>query len=418
MAGGRGHDRGRRLDDGGRLLTAHHGSGPRVVVVGAGAFGGWTALWLQRRGARVTLVDARGPGNIQASSGGETRVTRAVYGTNAPATRLAIRSMALWKEEQSRLGVELYRERGVLWMTTTADDSYLAAALPLLRDAGRPFEEMTPRAAAKRWPVMSFEDARRVVFEPMAGYLLARHASETVARQVEAEGGTVRRAEAVPPQVPDLRPPDVALAGRARLDALALRDGDRIEADAFVFALGPWLGSFFPGIIGDRIRPTRQELFTFTTPPGDARFHDAALPTWADLGEALRYGIPGPGPASGADAAGTRGMKFGDDTRGPLFDPTRGDRTPSAEGERAARAYLVRRFPALTNPPLQSAQVCQYENAPDNQYFVDRHPNAGNVFIAGGGSGHGFKNGPAIGEKLAGMILDGTPADPAFALDR
>ena len=424
MAGGSGDHRGRRLDDGGRLLTATAGSGPRVVVVGAGAFGGWTALWLQRRGARVTLVDGRGPGNIQASSGGETRVTRAVYGTNAPATRLAIRSMDLWKEEQSRLGVELYRERGVLWMTTTADDSYLAAALPLLRDAGRPFEEMTPQAAAKRWPVMSFEDARRVVFEPMAGYLLARHASETVARQVEAEGGTVLPAEVLPPGLsdspgsPGARPPVSGTRESMRLDAVPLRDGGRLEADAFVFALGPWLGGFLPEIIGDRIRPTRQELFTFATPPGDERFHDTTLPTWADLGETLRYGIPGPGPASGADAAKTRGMKFGDDTRGPLFDPTHGDRTPSAEGERAARAYLARRFPALQNPPLQSAQVCQYENAPDNQYYIDRHPHAANVFIAGGGSGHGFKNGPAIGEMLAGMILDAAPADPAFALSR
>ena len=381
---------------------------PRVVVVGAGAFGGWTSLWLVRRGAEVTLLDARGPGNIQASSGGETRVTRAVYGTNAPALRLAIRSMDLWKEEQSRLGVELFRERGVVWFTTTADDSYLAAALPLLRDAGRPYEELTPQAAATRWPAMSFEDARRVVFEPMAGYLLARQASETVARQVAAEGGTVRRAEVRPP----------ALPGDAPLDAVTLSDGSRLEAEAFVFALGPWLGSFFPEIVGERVRPTRQELFTFVTPSGDARFHDDALPTWADLGETLRYGIPGPRPPTSSDAGTTRGMKFGDDTRGPSFDPTHGDRTPSVEGERSARAYLAHRFPDLKNPPLQSAQVCQYENAPDNQYVLDRHPHAGNVWIAGGGSGHGFKNGPAVGAIVAAAVLGERPPDEAFALRR
>ena len=399
----------------------------RVVVAGAGAFGGWTALWLVRRGARVTLVDARGAGNIEASSGGETRVTRAVYGTNAPALRLAIRSMDLWKEEQARLGVALYRERGVLWMTTTADDSYLAAALPLLREAGRPFEEMTPQAAARRWPAMSFEDARRVVFEPMAGYLLARQASETVARQVAAEGGAVRQAEVRPPALPGDAPPPApagarrpsgATVERGRLDAVTLRDGSRLEADAFVFALGPWLGSFFPGVVGDRVRPTRQELYTFATPPGDARFYDDALPTWADLGDTLRYGIPGPAPVAGAGAGETRGMKFGDDTRGPTFDPTHGDRTPSVEGERAARAYLAHRFPALEDPPLQSAQVCQYESSPDLQYLIDRHPHATNVFIAGGGSGHGFKNGPAVGELVARAVLDGTPAGAAFALTR
>jgi len=392
--------------------------GPRVVVVGAGAFGGWSALWLQRRGARVTLVDARGPGNIQASSGGETRIARAVYGTNAPAMRLAIRSMQIWKEEQARLGVELFRERGVLWMTTTPDDSYLKTALPLLREAGRPFEEVTPAAAARRWPAVNFEDARRVVLEPMAGYLLARRASETIAHRVAAEGGTVRRAEVLPTALPDLPGPDGTGAAPARLDAVTLGDGEPLEADAFVFALGPWIGGFFPGLIGSRVRPTRQELFTFATPPGDTRFHDDALPTWADLGGTLRYGIPGPAPAAGGGAGAARGMKFGDDTRGPSFDPTQGDRAASAMGERAARAYLAHRFPALKDPPLESAQVCQYEETPDRQYLIDRHPRAENVFIAGGGSGHGFKNGPAIGALVAAMVIDGRETDPAFALRR
>jgi len=407
---------------GGLLTEAAAGGpkrrGPRIVVVGAGAFGGWSALWLLRRDARVTLVDARGPGNIQASSGGETRIARAVYGTNAPAMRLAIRSMQIWKEEQARLGVELFRERGVLWMTTTSDDSYLKAALPLLREAGRPFEEVTPAAAARRWPAMSFEDARRVVLEPMAGYLLARRASETVARRVATEGGTVRQAEVLPTALPDLPGPDGAGAAPGRLDALMLAGGERLEADAFVFALGPWIGAFFPGLVGSRVRPTRQELFTFATPPGDARFHDDALPTWADLGETLRYGIPGPAPAAGGRAGAARGMKFGDDTRGPIFDPTQGDRAASVEGERAARAYLAHRFPALKDPPLESAQVCQYEETPDRQYLIDRHPHAENVFIAGGGSGHGFKNGPAIGAMVAAMVLDGRETDPDFALRR
>ena len=388
------------------------------MVVGAGAFGGWSALWLLRRGARVTLVDARGPGNIQGSSGGATRIARAVYGTNAPAMRLAIRSMQIWKEEQTRLGVELFRERGVLWMTTTSDDSYLKTALPLLRGAARPFEEVTPAAAARRWPAMNFEDARRVVLEPMAGYLLARRASETVARQVAAEGGTVRQADVLPTALPDLPGPDGDGAAPGRLDALTLAGGERLEADAFVFALGPWIGGFFPGLIGDRVRPTRQELFTFATPPGDARFFDEALPTWADLGATLRYGIPGPDPASTRRAREARGMKFGDDTRGPIFDPTQGDRAASAEGERAARAYLAHRFPALKAPPLESAQVCQYEETPDRQYLIDRHPHAENVFIAGGGSGHGFKNGPAIGTMVAAMVLDGRETDPDFALRR
>ncbi|HYV19639.1 MAG TPA: FAD-dependent oxidoreductase [Verrucomicrobiae bacterium] len=385
---------------------------PRVVVIGAGAFGGWSALWLVRRGARVTLVDAHGAGNILASSGGETRVNRALYGANAVAMRLAIRSMALWREEQAHLGVELYRERGVLWMTTTGDDSYLQAALPLLRDAGQAYEEMPPAAAARRFPAMVFDDARRVVLEPAAGYLLARRACETIAARVAAEGGTVLRG-AVLPFADDgaerhERGRQSVSAADGTLQAVTLADGRRIEADQFVFALGPWLPGIFPSVLGGRIRVTRQELFTYATPAGDERFGDERLPTWIDLGASLVFGIPAP--------AGL--MKFGDDARGALFDPTTGDRSASAEGERVARDYLARRFPALAQAPLASAQVCQYECTPDNQYLVDRLPGIPNVLIAGGGSGHGFKNGPAIGELVAAIVLGLRPVDSTFALGR
>jgi len=372
-------------------------SGPRVVVFGAGAFGGWSALWLLRRGACVTLVDAHGAGNLLASSGGETRVNRALYGSNAAAMRLALRSMALWKEEQARLGVELYRERGVLWLTTTDDDAYLRAALPLLRDAGHLYEEMTPADAGRRFPAMAFDDARRVVLEPGAGYLLARRACETVAARVAAEGGTIVRGAVSPAPLP---------AGR--LQAATLADGRRLEAEHFVFALGPWLPEVLPALRGGRIRVTRQELFTFATPAGDARFGDDRLPTWIDLGASLRYGIPAP--------AGL--MKFGDDARGPLFDPTTGDRNAGAEGERSARDYLARRFPALAQAPLAGAQVCQYECTADNQYLVDWLPETANVLVAGGGSGHGFKNGPAIGELVSAIVLGLRPVDQTFALGR
>jgi glycine/D-amino acid oxidase-like deaminating enzyme len=382
--------------------------GPRVVVVGAGAFGGWTALALLRKGARVTLLDSRGAGNRLASSAGETRVTRAVYGDNAAATLMAISAMRLWKEHQERSQVELFRERGVLWLASD-DDSYLAAALPLLAREGRAFEEMTPAQAARRYPVVDFDGVRRVVLEPAAGYLLARRACETVARAVVSEGGDLRQVEARPPDLPAGRPVKGAALERRRLESLLLASGERLMADAFVFACGPWLGSLFPGLIGDWVRPTRQELFTFATPAGDARFRDDHLPTWVDLGPPLRYGIPG-------DEG--RGLKCGDDTRGALFDPTSGDRTTSARGESAVRAYLERRLPALRDAPLESAQVCQYEETPDRRFLLDRHPHATNVFIAGGGSGHGFKHSPVVGEMVADMVLEGTPPDPAFALDR
>jgi glycine/D-amino acid oxidase-like deaminating enzyme len=107
-----------------------------------------------------------------------------------------------------------------------------------------------------------------------------------------------------------------------------------------------------------------------------------------------------------------------DDTRGEPFDPTTGDRLPSRRGLKEARAYVSRRFPALKGATLVEADVCQYENSPDGRFIIDRHPGADNVFIVGGGSGHGFKHGPAVGERVAAMVLSGQPPDSYFSLER
>lgn len=123
----------------------------------------------------------------------------------------------------------------------------------------------------------------------------------------------------------------------------------------------------------------------------------------------LFYGIPG---------NEGRGFKVADDTRGAPFDPTGGDRLASADGLRAAREFLGRRFPALKGAPLTESRVCQYENTSDHHFLLDRHPGASNTWIAGGGSGHGFKMGPAVGERVAALVLGRAKVDPFFGLAR
>jgi glycine/D-amino acid oxidase-like deaminating enzyme len=186
-------------------------------------------------------------------------------------------------------------------------------------------------------------------------------------------------------------------------------DGAALAADRYVFACGPWLGRLWPDLLGDRISPSRQEVFFFGTPPGEARFLPERLPVWLDNGTRRFYGIPG---------SGGRGFKVADDTRGAAFDPTAGERVPSPEGLRAARDYLAFRFPGLRGAPLLDSRVCQYENSPDGRFIIDRHPDAENVWVVGGGSGHGFKHGPAVGERVADLVLGGKTPDPFFALSR
>ncbi len=157
------------------------------------------------------------------------------------------------------------------------------------------------------------------------------------------------------------------------------------------------------------MQPTKQDVFFFGTPAGDDRFSDAHLPVWADHRGRFRYGIPG---------SDRRGFKIADDTRGAVFDPTNGERVVSPETLRDIRDYVGFRFPALKDAPLVETRVCQYEQTLDSHFIIDRHPAMENVWIVGGGSGHGFKHGPAIGEMVAELILDDRGPEAFFRLAR
>lgn len=370
---------------------------PHIVVVGAGAFGGWTALFLRRQGARVTLLDAWGPGNSRASSGGETRVIRATYGPREVYTRMAARSLVLWKEHEKAWRRQLYHGIGVLWLVES-DEQYENAALPILRDAKIPFEQLTGPEVTRRYPQINCDRVRWAIFEKDGGYLTARRACAAVLEGFLAAGGEYRQLAVQSP----------APSG-GQLSSVQLSDGSRLAADGFVFACGSWLRSLFPEVIGDRVRATRQEVFFFGTPPGDERFTETALPVWADHGTTFMYGIPG---------NEWRGFKVADDTRGPAIDPTSESRVPRPEALQTARDYLGYRFPGLRGAPLLEARVCQYEESPDEHFIIDRHPAAANAWIVGGGSGHGFKHGPAVGELVARSVLSGAGPDEQFRLAR
>ncbi|HSS44229.1 MAG TPA: FAD-dependent oxidoreductase, partial [Thermoanaerobaculia bacterium] len=231
-----------------------------IVVVGAGAFGGWTALALLRRGARVTLLDAWGPGNSRASSGGETRVIRAVYGSDGIYVGMVARAFELWRENEKRWKRRLFRRTGALWMVAGPGD-YVRSSIPLLREKGFTFEEMSTAEASKRYPQIRFEGLDWALYEKEAGYLLARQACAQVLEGFLAEGGSYREATASAGQI----------AG-GRMKSLRISDATELFADAYVFACGPWLGKLFPEVLGGFLEPTRQEVFYFGTPAGDPRF--------------------------------------------------------------------------------------------------------------------------------------------------
>jgi sarcosine oxidase len=377
-------------------------SKPHIAVIGAGAFGGWTALHLLERGARVTLIDAWGPGNSRASSGGETRVMRGTYGPDQPYTEMAARSLRLWAKYERRWKRQFLHRCGVLWMAAASndvrDDAFERGSVTTLRAAKIKFQQLSAAQMKKRWPQINFDGIEWGIFEPECGYLDARASCAALVDAFVAAGGKYRQAAVMADGLED-----------ASMRSVALSDGSRLKADRFVFACGPWLGKLFPQVVGDLVQPTKQDIFFFGTPTGDDRFSDAHLPVWADHRGRFRYGIPG---------SDRRGFKIADDKRGPAFDPTNGERVVNAETLRDIREYVGFRFPALKDAPLVETRVCQYEQTPDGHFIIDRHPANESVWIVGGGSGHGFKHGPAVGEMVADLVTKEREPDVTFRLTR
>jgi glycine/D-amino acid oxidase-like deaminating enzyme len=361
-----------------------------VVVIGAGVFGTWTARWLRRRGATVSLIEQYGPGNSLSSSGDESRVTRSSHGADDHYPRWQRRSLEQWLE----LDRSLFVRTGVLWLARR-DGGFESSSADTLERLAIPSERLPAAMLGRRWPQMTVNDLAWGLLEPEAGVLLARRAVAATARAFVEEGGRLR-------------------TGMARVDGDAILIGDeRLEGDAFVLAAGPWLPKLLGPLPGLELSVPQQEVIYFATPPGDVRFDAGSLPTWVEY-DAAFYGLP---------SIEGRGFKTAPDWPGPIVDPDRQERRLSDERVEVSRTYLRRRFPALGGQPVAEGRVCQYELTADTHFIIDRHPSMPAAWIVGGGSGHGFKHGPALGEYVSALVMGDAssaaelaPPDNRFAL--
>ena len=365
-----------------------------VAVIGAGVFGAWTAWHLARRGKRVLLADAYGPGNARASSAGESRIIRMGYGADELYTRWSVRSLAQWKEFFAAAGQRLFHETGVLWLAGKEDVRVRQAAEVLSR-CGVAFQELTRTELEKRYPQVGLDGITKGLLELHSGALMARRAVAAVAEDARRLGVDYRVARIAEPR------------GSGVIPTVTDTSGSQMEAEHFVFACGAWLGKLFPEILGERIFPTRQEVFFFGVPAGDARFAPPALPTWLFQEDEI-YGMPD---------LESRGLKIALDRHGERVDPDTQSRLATAKGAEEARRFVEERFPALRGAPIVETRVCQYENTWNGDFLIDRHPGIENVWFVGGGSGHGFKHGPAVGQYVAERISGGGAEEKRFSLE-
>jgi glycine/D-amino acid oxidase-like deaminating enzyme len=375
--------------------TYKRGMKDHVAVVGAGVFGAWTAHHLQQQGHRVTLIDAWGPAHSRASSGGESRLTRAAYGKDAIYTRMAMDSLPQWKALSAVSGLPIFIPAGILFFFPT-EEPYVRDSIAAHRKLGLATDVLTRAEMARRFPMIDFDGITVGLYEPGFGALMARRSVLTLVDRFVKAGGIYVEGFAEPP------------SGRDRLSSVRLSSGEQIDAGRFVFATGPWLPKLFPDVIGPKIQPTRQEVFFFAPPAGDRRFSPDVMPGWADFnGGDIFYGFPD---------LERRGLKFAHDAHGATVDPDTQSRRPTEAALAEIVAYRDRRFPLLKGAPLTEARVCQYENSSNGDFLIDFHPMLSNVLLVGGGSGHGFKHGPEVGRYAAARLTGSVEPEPRFSL--
>ena len=376
-----------------------------VIVIGAGAFGGWTAFHLRRLGASVRLIDAYGPGNSRATSGDETRGVRSSYGDRGVRAELwsrwanqAIDRWARFDEEWGRqMKVRLFFRTGDL-IFRQAPETFTERTQEVWKKLSIPYEILKAEDVGRTYPVFNLSNVTFALYDARAGVVRARRACEVVAEAFRQSGGEVLMGHA-------------ALGDRAgaRLQNVTTRGPSAtLTAGTFVFALGPWFPKAFPDLMAARIRTPLGHVHYFGTPPGDDRFTFPNLPS---------FNFPG---VTGWPALAPDNRGFRVRLRGSApTDPDTSDRTFDRSYDALARGFLAERFPLLSGAPLLETRACHYDMSSSGNFIIDRYPGFENVWVAGGGTAEGFKFGPVVGEYIARRVLgieDDAALAQAFAL--
>jgi sarcosine oxidase len=418
-----------------RGVAAGRGAAPssmHVVIVGAGAWGGWTAYHLRMRGVKVTLIDAYGAGNSKATSGDETRGIRSSYGDRAtgdlwtPWARTAIARWTLFEEEWGpAFRTKFFHRTGDVIMRAT-EEPFIKKTLELWVANQVPHEKLTGDEARKRWPVIKADDITVAITEPDAGVVRCRAATQAVAAIAQKMGARLIVSRARPGAIVD-----------GRMDGVLLDDGTVVRGDAYVFCCGAWLRKLFP-YLENRVRVPIGHALYFGVPAGDHRFSFPNLPSfnfpgvtgWPALpvdsrGFRVRGALAAPAPASGANSAAARpaagtpaAASTTPATPAPPADPLQQDPDTSSRWTDqnrvdGARRFLQARFPILATAPVLETHACHYESSVNQNFIVDHVPECTNAWIAGLGQAEGFKFGPVIGEYIAQRVV-GIEGDPAL----
>ncbi|HEU5059642.1 MAG TPA: FAD-dependent oxidoreductase [Kofleriaceae bacterium] len=363
-----------------------------VAIAGGGIFGSTAALALARRGHRVTLIDAGRLPHPLAESTDISKVVRLDYGGDELYTALAERALDGWRAwNRAAPGDPLFHETGVTFLARRplAPGGFEHDSFALLTGRGHRLERLDAAAIARRFPAYRPGAMVDGYFNPAGGWVTATRTVERVLAEARALGVEVR--ERCPARAIDRDRGDLLLAG------------GRLAADHVLVAAGAWTPLLCPWLAGP-LRARGQAVFHLR--PADGR-HFAAdrFPVFGlDIARTGFYGFP-------LAAGGV--VKIGHHGPGVEVAMDSDERVVPAAVEADLGALLADVLPGLADAEIAFRRLCVYGDTGDEHFWIARDPDRPRLTVAAGGSGHGFKFAPVLGDLIADAVL-GAPVPDRF----
>ena len=358
----------------------------KIIVVGAGVNGVTTAIELKKRGHEVVMVDPGPLPHALAASTDISKAVRAAYGADEDYTELAERSIRLWRQWNDELGINLYHETGVMFVTrrTMESGDFEYESLKLLEKRGLKVARMNTPQLWKRFPAWNPDVYRDGVLEIEAGYAESGRAVAMLIERAKSVGVELRE-----------RVKFSQLNERGnRVSGIVLDDEQRITADSVVMTVGAWTPYLLPST-KKFFRATGQPVFHLKPSEPDL-FAPERFPVFgADITTTGYYGFP-------LNRDGV--VKIANHGVGREMSPDSPERAVTSEEEKSLREFVASTFPSLADAPVVYTRVCMYCDTHDGHFWIARDPEREELVVAAGDSGHGFKFAPVLGEIIVDAV--------------
>ncbi|MCD2138075.1 N-methyl-L-tryptophan oxidase [Salinicoccus halitifaciens] len=359
-----------------------------MIIVGAGAMGMSSGYYLSEKGLKVLMVDAYDPPHAHGSHGGDTRLIRHAVGEGLHYIPLALRSQEMWNELQEHSEDEIFRETGIINFGYEGSE-FLANTIEGAREYGLEIETLTQEEIRERWPDMQGEDLDIGYYEEKGGVIMGENAIRTYRRLALQNGAKLL----IDTPVKSIHPEEDKVTVKT--------EHDTFTGDQIILSAGGWTGRFLKDLGLDlKLQPSRRTIAWFEA--DEAFYSSDNFPGF--IGRTRNgafYGFPS------IDGTGVKIGRFNGDSEDD-DEPENMDKNFGAyeKDEENLRNFLGE-YMKEANGKLNRGVACIFNNTPDEDFIIDRHPEHENILIAGGFSGHGFKYVPVIGEIFTQLITEG-----------